>query len=346
MIKQTIQLLLDGRTLSIDEAEKTMTSFMNGEVTDSQIASILTILRFREETVEEMIGFTMAMRKKMSRISYQQTNLVDTCGTGGDKASTFNISTAAAIVAASGGATVAKHGNRAFSSNTGSADVLEALRIPIQLDKQAAITRLNEKGMAFLFAPKFHTSMKNVALSRKEIGFRTIFNILGPLANPVACENQVIGVFSIDYARKMAKVLQYLGTNHVMIVSGRDGLDEISISSETDVIEIKDGTINEYIVSPLDFGMELSDIKEIQVKNTQQSASIIEDIFLGKTPESAINIVALNAGAALYVSGVKPTFESGIHFAKSLLQNRVALKKFLSLQEEEGQIYAGKNTGN
>ena len=346
MIKRTIQQLLDGKTLSKDEAEETMTSIMNGDVTDSQIASILTILRFREETVEEMIGFTIAMRKKMNRIRYEQKNLVDTCGTGGDKASTFNISTAAAIVAASGGATVAKHGNRAFSSKTGSADVLEELNIPIQLGEQNTINRLNEKGMAFLFAPKFHSSMKNVALSRREIGFRTIFNILGPLANPVACQNQVIGVFSVRYARKMAKVLNYLGANHVMLVTGRDGLDEISISAETDVLEIKDGKIKEYVISPSQFGMKTSPLHEIQVKTAQQSASMIEGVLQGIAPTSAIQIVALNAGAALYVSGVKPTLYEGVQYANTLLKSNVAYEKFKSLQEKEGYLHACENTGN
>ena len=346
MIKQTIQQLLEGKTLTIDEAEKTMSSIMNGNVTDSQIASILTILRFREETVEEMIGFTIAMRKKMNQIPYEQRNLVDTCGTGGDKASTFNISTAAAIVAASGGATVAKHGNRAFSSKTGSADVLEELNIPIQLGEQDTINRLNEKGMAFLFAPKFHSSMKNVALSRREIGFRTIFNILGPLANPVACQNQVIGVFSARYAKKMAKVLNYLGANHVMLVTGHDGLDEITISAETDVIEIKAGKIDEYVISPCQFGMQMSALHEIQVKTSQQSATMIEHVFLGKAPISAIHIVALNAGAALYVSGVKSSLYEGVQYASTLLRNNVAYEKFKSLQEKEGYVHACENTGN
>ena len=346
MIKQTIQQLLDGKTLTVDEAEQTMTSIMNGNVTDSQIASILTILRFREETVEEMIGFTIAMRKKMNQIRYERTNLVDTCGTGGDKASTFNISTAAAIVAASGGATVAKHGNRAFSSKTGSADVLEELHIPIQLGEQDTMNRLNEKGMAFLFAPNFHTSMKNVAISRREIGFRTIFNILGPLANPVACQNQVIGVFSVRYARKMAEALNYLGTNHVMLVAGRDGLDEISISAETDVIEIKEGKISEYVISPCQFGMGRSEIQDIQVKTAQQSASMIEQVFLGKAPTSAIHIVALNAGATLYVSGVKSSLYEGVQYALTLLRNKRTYEKFKSLQEKEGYLHACENTGN
>lgn len=283
---------------------------MEGKVPDSQIASLITILRFRGETVEEMTGFVKAMKENMTQLEGFE-NAVDTCGTGGDGASTFNISTASAIVASSLGVKVAKHGNRAVSSRSGSADVLECLNIPIQTTPEEARRSLEETNMSFLFAPLYHSSMKHVAKARKEVGFRTIFNLLGPLANPANTKRQVLGVSSLEHAEKMAETLKHFRSEHVLLVSGRDGLDEISISDETDVVELKDGNITKYTISPEQFGMNRGKLEEIQVSDAKESAKMIEEVLKNKGNESVKNIVALNSAAALYVAGKAKTFLKG-----------------------------------
>lgn len=320
MFKAYLTKLIDGVNLSSEEAERAMDLMMNGEVTSSQIASFISILRFRGETSQEMLGFTKAMRSHMKQITYEHPHLIDTCGTGGDGASTFNISTASALVAASGGAKVAKHGNRAVSSSSGSADVLEQLQLPVQQTLEEATENLKEKGMSFLFAPIYHEAMKHAVAPRKEIGFRTIFNLLGPLANPVRCKKQVIGVFSAEYAFKMAEVLKELGSEHVLIVAGLDGLDEITITAETHVVEVKDGVISSYTIKPEDFGFERGSLEDIQVANSMQSAHLIKQIFQNKATRSAKNIVSLNAGAALYVSGISKTIHQGVELATQLIE--------------------------
>ena len=320
MFKAYLTKLIDGANLSASEAEKAMDLMMKGEVTSSQIASFISILRFRGETAEEMLGFTKAMRGHMKPIAYEHPHLIDTCGTGGDGASTFNISTASALLAACGGAKVAKHGNRAVSSSSGSADVLEQLQLPVQQTLEEATVNLKEKGMSFLFAPIYHEAMKHAVAPRKEIGFRTIFNLLGPLANPVRCKKQVIGVFSREYAHKMAEVLKELGSEHVLIVAGHDGLDEITITSETHVVEVKNGMISSYTIAPEDFGFSRGNIEDIQVANSMQSAHLIKEVFQNKSTGSARNIVCLNAGAALYVSGISKTIFQGAELASQMIE--------------------------
>ncbi|KMJ59754.1 anthranilate phosphoribosyltransferase [Bacillus sp. LL01] len=320
MFKAYLTKLIDGANLTTEEAERAMDLMMNGEVTSSQIASFISILRFRGETVEEMLGFTKAMRGHMKPLAYEHTHLIDTCGTGGDGASTFNISTASAIVAASGGAKVAKHGNRAVSSSSGSADVLEQLQLPVQQTLEEATRNLKDKGMSFLFAPIYHGAMKHAVAPRKEIGFRTIFNLLGPLANPVRCKKQVIGVFSADYAFKMAEVLNELGSEHVLIVAGHDGLDEITVTAETHVVEVNRGKISSYTIAPEDFGFDRGRLEDLQVANSMQSAHLIKQIFQNKATGSAKNIVCLNAGAALYVSGIVETLHQGVELARQLIE--------------------------
>ncbi|MCG1023045.1 anthranilate phosphoribosyltransferase [Sutcliffiella horikoshii] len=320
MFKAYLTKLIDGVNLTTDEAESAMDLMMKGEVTSSQIASFISILRFRGETSEEMLGLTKAMRGHMKPIAYEHPYLIDTCGTGGDGASTFNISTASAIVAASGGAKVAKHGNRAVSSSSGSADVLEHLQIPVQQTIEEATLTLQDHGMSFLFAPIYHEAMKHAVAPRKEIGFRTIFNLLGPLANPVRCKKQVIGVFSADYAYKMAEVLNKLGSEHVLIVAGEDGLDEITITASTHVVEVKNGEIHSYSIAPEDFGFNRGRLEDIQVSNSLQSSHLIKQIFQNKSNESARNIVCLNAGAAIYVSGMTETIHKGVELAGQLIE--------------------------
>ncbi|QFT89398.1 Anthranilate phosphoribosyltransferase [Bacillus sp. THAF10] len=332
MFKGYLTKLIEGKQLSSKEAEHAMDLMMNGVVTSSQIASFISILRFRGESEGEMLGFTKAMRNHMKPINYAHPHLIDTCGTGGDGASTFNISTAAAIVAASGGAKVAKHGNRAVSSASGSADVLELLQVPVQQSLVEATSTLEEKGMSFLFAPIYHEAMKHAVAPRKEIGFRTIFNLLGPLANPVRCKKQVIGVFSKEYAHKMAKVLQELGSEHVMIVCGEDGLDELSIAANTHVVEVKDGRITSYTISPEDVGLEKGRMEDIQVINSRQSATLIHKIFTNTANKSAKQIVCFNAGAALYVSGLVKDLKSGVTLAKDLVENGEPYRLLAKLQ--------------
>ncbi|APH04604.1 anthranilate phosphoribosyltransferase [Bacillus weihaiensis] len=337
MMKQLLAHCIEGNTLSEGQAEQVMNEIMSGHATPSQIASLVSIMRLRGETVDELVGFARSMKKHMVSIEYPHS-VVDTCGTGGDGASTFNISTAAAIVTSSLGVKVAKHGNRAVSSSSGSADVLEKLGLSIQISQEEAIKSLNEQNMSFLFAPMFHSSMKHAVNPRKEIGFRTVFNLLGPLSNPANAKRQVIGVFSTDYAEKMAEALKRLGSEHVLLVTGKDGLDEISISTETDIVELKNGEISRYILHPKDVGLFTSNQEGLLVKNAEESAKLIEEIFNGKGPESAENIVAINAGAALYVANYVQTIEMGVLLAKETIQNGKALqqlKDLRSYQREE-----------
>jgi anthranilate phosphoribosyltransferase len=338
-MKELLATCIEGQTLTEEQAEEVMNSIMSGQATPSQIASLVSIMRLRGETVDELVGFTKSMKKHMSSIDYD-FDIVDTCGTGGDGASTFNISTAAAIVASSLKVKVAKHGNRAVSSKSGSADVLEKLGVNIQTSKEEAVKSLDDKNMSFLFAPMFHSSMKHAVNPRKEIGFRTVFNLLGPLSNPANAKRQIIGVFSTSYAEKMAEALKRLGAEHVLLVTGRDGLDEISITAATDVVELKNGNISRYILHPNDVGLAEGIMDDIQVENSDDSAKLIEKIFKGEAPESAENIVALNAGAALYVANHVQSLDMGVLYAKEAIRNGTALKQLKSLQHQQEENYA------
>ncbi|WBL13478.1 anthranilate phosphoribosyltransferase [Sutcliffiella sp. NC1] len=343
MFQQYLQRVIDNKSLTEKEAEHAMSLIMDGNITASQIASFITVLRFRGETVEEMLGFTQAMRMKMKKIEFNHPNVIDTCGTGGDSASTFNISTAAAIVASSGGAKVAKHGNRAFTSKSGSADVLEQLQIPVQQTTEDVKAALQKKGMAFLFAPNYHEGMKHAVQPRKEIGFRTIFNILGPLANPVQCKNQVIGVFSKTYAEKMAQVLVKLKATHVLLVCGEDGLDEFSITGKSHVLEVKNGQLHKFSVEPEEVGLRRHSLQDIQVRNSLESAQTIQQAFQLKSTEAVIDTIAYNAGAALYVANIAKSMIEGIYQAKQLLKNGDALRQLQLLKQERGQFHASAN---
>lgn len=338
-MKELLAECIEGKTLTELQAEEVMNLIMTGNATPSQIASLVSIMRLRGETVDELVGFAKSMKRHMTCVNYE-SDLVDTCGTGGDGASTFNISTAAAIVASSLKVKVAKHGNRAFSSKSGSADVLETLGINIQTTHEEAVKSLNDQNMSFLFAPMFHSSMKHAVNPRKEIGFRTVFNLLGPLANPANAKRQVIGVFSTIYAEKMAEALKRLGAEHVLLVTGRDGLDEISISAETDVVELKNGVITRYVLHPTDVGLLVGDIDEIKVSNAKESAELIESIFRGVAPKSAENIVAINAGAALYVANYVQSLADGVMFAKEAIQNGLALQQLKMLRHQVEENYA------
>jgi anthranilate phosphoribosyltransferase len=335
MFKELLQKGILGHTYTETEAKQLMDLIMEGNATPSQIASLLTMLRLRGETVDEMTGFVTSMREHVLKVDGVQDQVVDTCGTGGDGASTFNISTASAIVMASLDVKVAKHGNRAVSSKSGSADVLEKLGIPVQTSPEEAKRALEQFNMSFLFAPLYHVAMKFAVNPRKEIGFRTIFNILGPLSNPAGSKHQLIGVFSKDLARKMSVTLQRLGTERAMLVTGEDGLDEISISTGTNVIELNNGKIKEYTIHPSDFNMMESPIESIQVETVEESARVINNLFIGNGPDAVQNIVALNAGAGLYVAGKAATLEIGVSEALNALRSGVVHKHYLKMKGSE-----------
>jgi anthranilate phosphoribosyltransferase len=285
----------------------------------------------KKETIGEIAAAAQVMREFATRVEVaDHAHLLDTCGTGGDAAHTFNISTAAAFVAAAAGAKVAKHGNRSVSSRSGSADVLEALGVSIGLNPGQVARSIGEVGVGFMFAPHHHPAMKHAAPVRRELGVRTLFNILGPLTNPAGARNQVMGVFHPDLVGIQTRVLQRLGSRHVMVVYGLEGLDEISISGETMVGELKDGEVREYNVHPRQFAMQVADIRAIQVSDAQQSAELLRAALEGKSGP-ARDIVALNAGAAIYVSGLTPSLEEGVEKASAIMAGGAARRKLEEL---------------
>jgi anthranilate phosphoribosyltransferase len=337
MLKSLLQKGIIGETFTENEAKEMMDLIMGGEASASQIASLLTLLRFRGETVDEMTGFAASMRNHVLKIEGDLGKVVDTCGTGGDGASTFNISTAAAIVMSAMGVKVAKHGNRAFSSKSGSADVLEFLGIPVQSTPEQAAEALQKRGMCFLFAPMYHVAMKHAVNPRKEIGFRTIFNILGPLSNPAGSRHQLIGVFDKELAYRMAETLKRLGTDKALFVTGEDGIDECSITTHTNVIELNRGSIQEYTIEPEDVGLVKGDISHIQVGSVAESGELIEAILRGTANNTAKNIVAFNAGAGLYVGGQAKTIKEGVETAKSALNSGAVYDHFQQMRQMEGE---------
>ncbi|WP_078546086.1 anthranilate phosphoribosyltransferase [Litchfieldia alkalitelluris] len=339
MFKELLKQCVEGKVLTEQQAYEMMNEIMIGNASESQIASLLSILRLRGETVEEMTGFARAMRAHMTPLEYDD-DIIDTCGTGGDGSSTFNISTASAIVVSSLGVKVAKHGNRAVSSKSGSADVLEKLGIETQADQAQAISALNEKGMSFLFAPIYHSAMKHAVIPRKEIGFRTVFNLLGPLSNPARCKKQVIGVYSTEYAEKMAYTLKNLGSEHVLLVTGRDGLDECTITAETDVVELKNGEITRYVIKPENVGLSRGRKEDIIASSVEESASIIHQIFMNTANESALNIVLLNSATALYVSGKVANIEEGVNIARTAIKDGTVKDHYIKLQTRKVEGYA------
>jgi anthranilate phosphoribosyltransferase len=304
-----------------------MRSIMTGEVPPTLIAAILIGLRVKKETIGEIAAAAEVMREFATRVPVDDTsNLIDTCGTGGDSAHSFNISTTAMFVAAAAGAKIAKHGGRSVSSKSGSADVLEALGVNINLAPAQVARTIEQCGIGFMFAPNHHSAMKYAAPVRKELGVKTIFNILGPLTNPAGAKQQVLGVFHPDLVGIQARVLQRLGSRRVLVVHGVEGLDEIALSGETMVAELKDGDIREYTVSPADFGLRAADAAQIRVMNVDESKAMM----LGALEDrqgAARDIVALNAGASLYVAGLAPTLASGVELAFVTIRSGAARRK-------------------
>jgi len=301
MIRDTLEYISQGLDLTEDHAYKTMNDIMQGEWTPAQIAGFLMGLKIKGETVNEISGFVRSMREKAVKISAPK-NAIDTCGTGGDGLHTFNVSTASAFVAAAAGVPVAKHGNRSVSSKAGSADVLAALGVKIDLPPEKAHVCLEKVGLCFLFAPLYHSSMKHAVTPRREMGVRTVFNILGPMSNPALVKNQVVGAFNLDAAEKMIRVLHNTGSEHVLVVHSKDGMDELSLAGETTVFELKEGEINMFDVAPKDFGLQQADISAIKGGEARDNAAMLIKIFAGSDGPMS-DITAFNAGAAIYVGG-------------------------------------------
>jgi anthranilate phosphoribosyltransferase len=324
MIREAIEAVVSGESLSMEAAAQVMNEIMSGEATPAQFGAFVTALRLKGETVDEIAGMAQVMREHSLHVQVDGP-LVDTCGTGGDGSGTFNISTAAAFVAAGAGAKVAKHGNRAMSGSSGSADVLEALGAKIDLSPESVTRCINETGFGFMFAQGFHPSMRFAATPRREIGIRTVFNILGPLTNPAGAGAQVIGVADASMASKMAQVLGRLGSRRAFVVHGSDGLDEISITGPTRIWELEDGNVSGYEISPEDAGLSRAPLNEIQASDAEASARIFRAVLEGE-PGAARDIVVLNAAAALLAGELVGSLEEGVQAAAASVDSGKALQ--------------------
>ncbi len=325
-IKSALKAVTENRDLTMDEMSSVMRSIMTGDATPAQIGGFLIGLRMKGETVEEIAAGTQIMRELVTPVSVDKKSVVDIVGTGGDGLNTFNISTTSAIVVAAAGGTVAKHGNRSVSSQSGSADVLEALGVKIELTPEQITECLHKIGIGFMFAPRHHSAMKHAIGPRREMGVRTIFNLLGPLTNPANAPHQLIGVFSQSWVKPIAQVLQRLGSQHVLVVHSEDGLDEISIAAPTNISELHQGIITNYTVTPEEFGLKRASLNQIQVHSVDESVAMVRSV-LDNQVSSARDIVVLNAGAAIYAAGLTDSFAQGITEAQTVLSNGAAGEK-------------------
>ena len=336
LFKDVLSQLLERRDLTQEVMLDVMHQVMGGGLSHAQIAAFLIALRAKGETVDEIAAAAMVMRELSTKVNIQDTaHLIDTCGTGGDGIQTFNVSTVCAFVAAAAGAKVAKHGGRSVSSTCGSADVLEALGVNVNQTPEQVAASVNEIGIGFMFAPNHHSAMKHAAPVRRELGIRTLFNLLGPMTNPATARRQVMGVFDKSLTGKLAQVLQKLGSEHVLVVYGADGMDEISFTGDTYVAELKNGQVSEYVLNPAQYGLSTHELKDIQIRDAQESKAMILDVLNGKhdTEKSAAarDIVLMNAGAAIYVSGQAESLQAGIHKAAEVIDNGAALEKLNQL---------------
>src|SRR3989338_1035721 len=336
MIKEAIAKLVDGKNLDSKEAEEAMEEIMSGKSTDAQIAGFLVALRLKEETVDEITSFARVMRQKAKKIDFDSPNeiIVDTCGTGGDNSGTFNISTAAAFVLAGADLKVAKHGNKSASSKCGSADVLEALGVNLEATSESAAECIKKIGIGFLYAPLFHNAMKYAIGPRKELGVRTVFNILGPLTNPANAKVQIIGVFDPNLTEALAYVLKNLGLKSALVVHG-SGLDEITTTGATKISELSEGKVRTYYIKPEDFGFRQNKLSEIQAKSIQENADSLLDVLKGGNGAKR-NIVLMNAGAAIYIAGKASDINEGIEIAKQSIDSGKALEKLNLLRDFNG----------
>ena len=333
MIAEAIKRAIDGQHLGRDEMHEVFGQVMDGAASDVLKSALLVALRMKGETAEEITGAAMAMRERVTPLDVDREDLVDTCGTGGDGRGTFNISTIAALVAAGAGANVAKHGNRAVSSSCGSADVLSALGVRIDLDAARMSQVLRRAGIAFLFAPKLHPAMAAVVGVRKELGVRTIFNVLGPLTNPAFARRQVLGVYAGRLVDVVAQVLNALGAKHALVVHSLDGLDEISVSAPTRVCEVRDGELRSYEVTPEELGVGRHPLEALGGGDAARNAAIAREV-LGGASGPRHDIVVANAGAALYVAGLAPSIRDGVALAKESIAGGGAAAKLEELVKE------------
>ncbi len=327
MIREAIKILAEGRDLRSCEASAAMACIMEGGATPAQIGSFIMALRIKGETTGEITGCAEAMRAAAEPVNPGMDYCIDTCGTGGDGSNSYNISTAAAIIAAAGGVGVAKHGNRSVSSKCGSADVFEALGIDIHLTPAEMGAYMARTGIGFLFAQTYHKSMKYAAAPRKELGIRTIFNILGPLCNPAHTKGQVLGVFDGSRMQIITEALRNLGVERALVVHGEDGMDEITLAARTRVSELRDGTISEYVLSPEDFGIERAAGAELEGGGPEENAEIIRSIFRGELNGPKRNAAVLNAGAALYVGKAASSINDGVSLAGEIIDSGRAAAK-------------------
>ena len=331
-IKHALQTVLNKQDLTLVQMREIMHLIMSGNATDAQIGGFLIALRCKGESIDEITAAAQVMRELAIPVAVAGKHLIDTCGTGGDGANTFNISTTAAFVVAAAGAQVAKHGNRSVSSKSGSADVLEAAGVNLNLTPEQVADCVNQIGVGFLFAPKYHGAMKHTSNVRKEMGVRTLFNLLGPLSNPAAAQNQIIGVFDQKWLEPLAHVLKNLGSQHVLIVNAEDGLDEISIAAPTHIAELKHGIISTYSITPEQFGLTRGSLADLAVTDAQSSLAIMQSV-LNNQAGTAKDIVLLNAGAAIYAADLADSLQSGIVKANQMLASGAAMAKLQTLIE-------------
>lgn len=337
IMKNALNQLILGRDLTRSQAKEVMYAVMDGEATPAQIGAMLTALRLKGESLDEVTGFAEVMRAKANRVTTEQDQLLDTCGTGGDGGNTFNVSTAAAIVAAAAGVRVAKHGNRAMSSKSGSADVLEALGVNITLTADQAKACLEQVGICFMFAQSFHQSMKHAAAPRRELGFRTIFNLLGPLTNPAGADRQLMGVFDRNRTQLVAESLRELGLKRALVVASEDGLDEISVCAPTYVTELNNGQITSYVIEPKQIGLSQHQLSELAGGDAAGNAEIIKAVFAGEKGARR-DIILANAGAALYLSEQANSIAEGVKVAAKAIDSGLALQKLHALVTCTGEL--------
>ena len=329
-IKEALNRVVNQLDLSTAEMQDVMRLIMTGQCTDAQIGAFLMGMRMKSETIDEIVGAATVMRELAAPVQINAERLVDTCGTGGDGMNVFNVSTAAAFVVAAAGGRVAKHGNRAVSGKSGSADLLEAAGVYLNLKPEQVARCVESVGVGFMFAPAHHGAMKHAIGPRRELGLRTIFNMLGPMTNPAGVKHQVIGVFSQALCRPMAEVLQRLGSQHVLVVHAQDGLDEISLAAPTHVAELKDGVVSEYRIQPEDFGIKSQTLMGLTVEGAQDSLTLIRDALGRRKTEhgqKAADMIVLNAGAALYAADLATSLKEGVQLAQDALHTGLAWEK-------------------
>ena len=329
-IQLALQKLLNKQDLAADEMREVMRLIMSGKASDAQIGGFLIALRCKGETIDEIAAAAEVMRELASKVAVTGEHIIDTCGTGGDGANTFNISTTCAFVVAAAGGQVAKHGNRSVSSSCGSADVLEAAGVNLDLSAEQVACCVNDIGVGFLFAPKHHGAMKHTIKVRKDMGVRTLFNLLGPLSNPADAPNQLIGVFAKEWVEPLAQVLKKLGSRHVLVVHADDGLDEISIASATTIAELKDGIVSTYSITPEQFGFKRASLTDLAVDGAASSLLMVKSVLDDKDG-AAKDIVQLNAGAAIYAANITETLAAGIEKAGQVIASGAAKAKFDAL---------------